>query len=191
MKNAEEIQRLKKEINEVLTREEIIWSQRSRALWIKWGDRNTKFFHAKASQRQRKNCIMGLMDSEGRWQEDQKGIESTILEYFSTMFKIGQPVSFDASLIAIQTPVSPEMNDMLTAEFKAEEVQSALNQMHPTKTPGPDGMSPIFYQKYWDIIGNSIIDYVLNTFKLVVMSSGLNDTYICLIPKVKSPKKNH
>ena len=35
---AEDIKRLKKEINEVLLREEIKWKQRSRALWLKWGD---------------------------------------------------------------------------------------------------------------------------------------------------------
>ena len=46
---AAEIQGLRKEINEMLTREEIMWNQRSKASWIKWGDRNTKFFHATVS----------------------------------------------------------------------------------------------------------------------------------------------
>ena len=32
---AEEIQGLRKEINEMLTREEIMWNRRSRASWIK------------------------------------------------------------------------------------------------------------------------------------------------------------
>ena len=35
---AEDIKHLKKEINEVLLREEIMWKQRSRALSLKWGD---------------------------------------------------------------------------------------------------------------------------------------------------------
>lgn len=58
---ASEIQEVKKEINETLIREEVIWIQRSRALWLKCGDRNTKFFHAIASQRQRRNRIEGLL----------------------------------------------------------------------------------------------------------------------------------
>ena len=45
----EEIRSLKVETNESLLREEIMWNQRSKALWIKWGDRNTKFFHATVS----------------------------------------------------------------------------------------------------------------------------------------------
>lgn len=90
---------------------------------------------------------MGLMDSMGRWQEEHEGIERTILEYFSTMFKIGQPTSYAASLDAIHTTVSQEMNDMLITKFKAEEVQRALNQMRPTKAPSPDSMSPIFFIK--------------------------------------------
>ena len=35
---AEEIQALKREINEVMLREEMMWSQRSRVMWIKCGD---------------------------------------------------------------------------------------------------------------------------------------------------------
>ena len=55
--------------------------------------------------------------------------------------------------------------------------------MHPTKSPGPDGMSPIFFQRYWDIVGLYVVDCVLKIIRTGVMPNGLNDTYICLIPK--------
>ena len=48
---AGEIIELRKEINETLNREELMWNQRSRALWMKYGDHNTQFFHATATQR--------------------------------------------------------------------------------------------------------------------------------------------
>ena len=81
------------------------------------------------------------------------------------------------------------MNESLLVECKVEEVWKALKQMHPTKALGSDGMSPIFYQKYWDIVGTEVTIYVLNSFNSCVMPSGWNETYICLIPKVKSPQK--
>ena len=59
----------------------------------------------------------------------------------------------------------------------------------PTKSPGPNGMSPIFYQKYWDVVGTNVIDCVLHTLNTGEMPPALNETFICLIPKVKSPQK--
>ena len=95
---AEEIKGLRMEINETLTREEIMWNQRSRASWIKWGDRNTKFFHATASQRRRRNKIVGIQGADGMWQEKQEDIESTILGYFESIFMTDHPPQFGTSL---------------------------------------------------------------------------------------------
>ena len=68
-------------------------------------------------------------------------------------------------------------------------MRRALKQMHPTKSLGPDGMSPIFFQKYWEVMGPQVVDCVLNTLNSRIMPDGLNDTYICLIPKVNCPQK--
>ena len=186
---ADEIQGLRKEINEILTREEIMWNQSSRASWIKWGDHNTKFFHATVSQRRRRNKIVGIQGADGIWQENQEDIGSTILEYFETIFKIDHPSQFGVSLGAIDQRVTRDMNESLVADFKAKEVWLALIQMHPTKAPGPNGMSPIFYQQYWEIVGSEVIKCVLDSLNFGVLPCGINDTYICLIPKVKSPQK--
>ena len=81
------------------------------------------------------------------------------------------------------------MNEELLAVFKAEEVWFALKQMHPTKALRPAGMSPIFFKHYWDIVGPEVVNCVLSSLNSGTMPGGLNETHICLIPKVKSPQK--
>ena len=93
---------------------------------VKMGDRNTKFFHTTASQRRRKNWIVGLQDLNGAWQEDKEEIERTILGYFENIYKSDQPTCFEASLSSITTRVSTDMNEDLIADFKAKEVWNAL-----------------------------------------------------------------
>ena len=161
-----------------------MWNQRSRALWIKYGDRNTKFFHATANNRQRKNRIEGISDSEGG-----EEVEDVIFKYFIEICSMNFPTEFEASLGAVDMRVSKVMNAELPKKFKEEEVWQAFIQMHPTKSPGPDGMSLIFYQKYWDMVGPQVVQCVIHTLRTGIMPHEVNDTYICLIPKVKCPQK--
>ena len=61
------MRQLEREINLLLDKEAKMWSQRSRVMRLKDGDRNTKFFHCKATQRRRKNYITKHHDASGRW----------------------------------------------------------------------------------------------------------------------------
>ena len=49
--NMERMNGVKKEIREILHHEEVFWRQRSRSIWLPVGDKNTNFFHQRASQR--------------------------------------------------------------------------------------------------------------------------------------------
>ena len=74
---------------------------------------------------------------------------------------------------------------MLSSEYSAEEVRTALFQM----APGPDGMNALFYQKYWHVVGNDVIAAILDFLNSGIMIPNINYTHIVLIPKVKSPER--
>ncbi|CAM8984002.1 unnamed protein product [Rhodiola kirilowii] len=77
------------------------------------------------------------------------------------------------------------MNKGLMEEFTEEEVRNALFQMCPTKAPGPDGFSALFYQKCWHIVKDDVTEVVLRCLNNKILDSQLNATNIVLIPKVK------
>lgn len=75
----------------------------------------------------------------------------------------------------------------LIKDFSGEEILTAIKQMHPTKAPGLDGMSAIFFQKCWSIVGNDVTRMVLNVLNNNMSLAKLNKTNITLIPKSKLP----
>ncbi len=178
---------LKQEVTLLYGREETMWRQRARTKWLRCGDRNTRFFHQSATQRRRHNFIESLQDKNGVVQSGDIDVAAIFMQYFQDLFKSSGPSNLAPILSGVTHVVTREMNENLGKEFTAGEVVLALKQMTPTSAPGPDGMSPLFYQSFWDSIGNDVTNAVLSCLNSGKSLRAVNHTYISLIPKIQSP----
>ncbi|XP_062014089.1 uncharacterized protein LOC133730531 [Rosa rugosa] len=72
--------------SQLLAQQETYWRQRARTLWLKDGDRNSAYFHRKASNRRSHNLIKGLMNEHGVWQVDPNHVKDILLKYYNNIF---------------------------------------------------------------------------------------------------------
>lgn len=77
---------LNKQLDELLKIEETMLRQRSRAVWMKGGDKNMKFFHGKANQRSKVNSIDKIKGEHGVWWRKEDDIEIIFVSYFGEIF---------------------------------------------------------------------------------------------------------
>jgi hypothetical protein len=60
---------------------EVSWGQKSRALWLKDGDNNAKFFHRLANSHKRHNSIKSLM-VDGHLTDESTVIQDHIVNFY-------------------------------------------------------------------------------------------------------------
>ena len=79
------------------------------------------------------------------------------------------------------------MNMELTKEVTEEEIKNAFFTMDCNKAPGSDGMTPLFFQIFWEIIKGDLVNAIQSFFHSSLMLKAINHTIISLIPKVPCP----
>jgi hypothetical protein len=58
--NSKEERNVQKNLQLLLDRDDVRWRQRAKEIWLKNGDRNTKYFHACANAKRRKNSLYAI-----------------------------------------------------------------------------------------------------------------------------------
>jgi hypothetical protein len=96
-------------------------------------------------------------------------------------------VGIEECLENIEPRVTAEMNEELAKEFTMNDIDEALSQMHPLKSPGPDGFSACFYQRSWSSIRSEVGKAVLDFVNYGIFDPLVNSTYIVLVPKKNRP----
>jgi hypothetical protein len=90
------------------------WKQGAHIAWLTKGDRNTKFFHAQASERRRKNFVKKLEEDGGGTVEGKHLISFTTNQYQQLFLSFVGPES-DACIVevldCVQGRVTQEMNE--------------------------------------------------------------------------------
>ncbi|XP_019156592.1 PREDICTED: uncharacterized protein LOC109153209 [Ipomoea nil] len=174
------------ELEGLLKAEEVFWKQRSKQLWLKQGDSNTKFFHRTATARRRNNTLLHIKDHSGDWAEGP-GMQAEIIRYFNDIF--GANTCTASIFDRVRARVTAEMNVSMSLPFTITDVKIAVFDMAPDKSPGPDGMSPAFFQHFWPVIGHDLTLFLIQCVEQKQFPPGFNDSHIVLIPKKPVPEK--
>ena len=133
-------------LEEFLTREEDMWRQKSREVWLKEGDRNTKFFHTSTINKRRINKIDRIKNDQGAWLEDRDSIGSEICRQLTITLSSKGPRSLHSVREVIKPILTQEDDNTLISIPTIEEIKSAHFQIGDLKALGPDGYPTKFFQ---------------------------------------------
>lgn len=128
----EEFTETRNQYNELLHSHEVFWKQRSKSLWLKEGDLDSRYFHALASTRKKQNKISKLRDDQGQWCTHPDKVNDLIREYFTQLFSSGGSVC-DEVLDCVKVRINAEKNQTLMEPFTTADVHDAIFSMHPNK----------------------------------------------------------
>jgi hypothetical protein len=150
-----------RELEKTLLFEEVNWRQKSRALWLKEGDNNTKFFHRMANSHRRYNHV-GVLRINGALSSDPVVIKDHIVNYYDSLYT--EQSSWRPRVDGISFS-SIDADECLWLErgFEEQEVWEVVREMNGDKAPGPDGFSIGFLS---EMLGGSKKRYYGGIFRI-------------------------
>ncbi|KAL0302366.1 UNVERIFIED_CONTAM: hypothetical protein Sangu_3103900 [Sesamum angustifolium] len=129
--------------------------------------------------RRKTNDITRIKNGDDQWLEKEEDIRSHIEAYFGDIFRSRNlsEEELEKGTEAISARVSNQMLQELALPFTTEEVSKALAQMPPLKSPGPNDMPHFFFQSYWHIVHNDVVECTLSLLNDLILPSDLNHTH--------------
>eukprot|EP00253_Pinus_taeda_P035966 PITA_35966 len=178
---------LQKDFHKASREEEELWRQKSRALWLQAGDKNTRFFHKQAEARKKFKSVKEIHHQNVVVKEFEE-IKRAAHSHFKDLYSAPDDPPMDPQdypMNMIPQCVQDPINSMLTAPISMNELKNALDSMEPNKAPGPDGFPVRFYLSCWAIIKNDLLRMVKKSQSCTKIGGGINSAFLALIPKEK------
>ena len=184
---------LREDIENLMDREEIKWAQKARSNWIIQGDRNTKYFQTIVNQRRARNRITLLKREDGSNTNNIEEIENLLVKHFKDRFYEPNSYSFDSILENLSTIRFPKLSQQqvlqLDSPISNDEIEMVVFQLGAHKALGPVGIPTFFFQEYWAMVKQDILNSTQAFFHSGSLLKALNKTFITLIPKVSVPEE--
>nr|CAN79448.1 hypothetical protein VITISV_004425 [Vitis vinifera] len=161
--------------------EETSWRQKSREIWLKEGDKNTKYFHKMANARVRRNFLSKIRVNGVTLSSIEDIKDSVCRTYQSLLSESGdwRPSINGLNFKELGEGVASSLEVM----FSEEEIFAALSSCCEDKAPGLDGFTMAFWLFCWDVVKSEILGLFREFHLHGTFQRSLNSTFLLLIPK--------
>ncbi|GAU35456.1 hypothetical protein TSUD_364120 [Trifolium subterraneum] len=173
-------------LDKALIKQELFWKEKSSTNWHIDGDRNTAYFHIMAKTKNATKLISSLKNGNDVLTKPSQ-IADHVVNYYKNLFRTN-PILQDSLLVeeVIPSLISDNVNTLLTMLPSKEEIKNAVFSLNKDSAPGPDGFGAYFFQAYWEIIQNDVVNAVIQFFISGWILPNYNSNTIVLIPKIGS-----
>ena len=151
------------------------------------GGENTKFFHAMATERHRRNSIASLRLPDGSVVSDHSQMAGIIWSCFKNRMGTSRGIVMGFDLSSLISPVSGL--EVLTKPFEKEEMDNVVKHMPVDKAPGPDRFNGLFFKKCWHLISGEFYELAQAFHEGEAVLDNINSSFITLVPKKLSPEE--
>lgn len=134
---------------------------------------------------EKESFILAIIDRCGDWKVTRHDVGMCFIDQFEEMFRSKDVEHYQILDCFIQPVILEHENNCFMDVPSGDEILGVIRSISPIKAHGPNGMPTLFYKKYWDTVGNELIQLVQNAFISRIIPKSVNDTFIILIPKVK------
>nr|GEU31507.1 putative RNA-directed DNA polymerase, eukaryota, reverse transcriptase zinc-binding domain protein [Tanacetum cinerariifolium] len=177
---------LKRQLQDIISKEAVDVFQKSKVKWAIEGDENSCFFHGIINKRRSQSAIRGIFVN-GAWQTDPHTVKEAFLNHFAVRFKKPTVVGPKINFIFPKRLAHDQATD-LESNISRNEIRTAVWNCGDNKSPGTDGFTFEFFKKYWGLIGPYFCEAVEYFFVNGAFPIGCNSSFIALIPKVVDAK---
>ena len=158
---------------------------RSRAKFINEGATNSKLFLGLEQQRQGNNVIRKIQTEHGHVSSNNE-ILTKIFNFYKALYQSRGPSKENISkyLKGIQFPqISNRHRELCENPFSEAEASDAVQNLKLNKSPGLDGLTPEFYQTFWEELKYPYLDMITESLRQGSLPCSMRQAVVTLIFK--------
>ena len=160
--------------------EEIFWRHKSRELWLKEGDKNTRFLYKMANSRKRRNFPEKLRIN-GALLEGENNIKEGVTNAFHLLLSEMRKWWPSIKRLVFNSLSPAVAVDVELPFFEGEFFQ--LSSLCGDKTPGLDDFTLALWQDCWDVVKSEVMGFFSDFYETGCFERSLNATFVVLVPK--------
>ena len=166
VENTPEILNLKEKIKLYYDKQSEAARIRSKINWYEKGEKSTKYFFDLEKKRGVEKLWTRIKTDDGHYKDDIDSILAEQFKFYQNLFS-SEGWDIDAANMLIQNVESKLCEDdklYLDSTIELEEIEKAVQEIKPEKSPGEDGIIGEFYKSYWYLIKEHFVEVISEIF---------------------------